>query len=102
MDRARARHLPAPVFAGWRRLVALLAVLGIVTLLGHELAHYVHAEAPDSCAFAYIANSVPPAPPTVVLPAPTRTNAVAWHVPAGETVFSCHDPHRSARGPPTL
>ncbi len=102
MNRARARRLLAPAFAGWRRLVALLAVLSVVTLLGHELAHYVHADAPDSCAFAYIANSVPPAPPPVTLPAPTRIDAVAWRVPASDSVSSCHDPHRSARGPPTL
>lgn len=92
--------LRQPAMAGWRRIVALLAVLGVLTLLSHEFAHYVHADAPDSCAFGYIANSVPPAPPPALLPAPALVATVVWFVGSGAGAPSCSDPHRSARGPP--
>lgn len=101
MDGARSIGLQQPAWFGWRRIAALLAVLGILALLSHEFGHYVHAETPDSCAFSYIANGVPPAPAPFVVPAPTLIEAAAWFAAVGVSAPTCHDPHRSARGPPS-
>lgn len=87
----------------WRRFAAILALFGLVTLLAHEGQHYIHADDPDSCPFAYVANSVPPAPPAIVLPARQPVaELVAWSLPATDLFSSCTDKHRTARGPPTL
>jgi hypothetical protein len=85
-----------------RRVAGMLAIFGVVTLLGHELEHYVHADAPEACAFAYIANSVPPAPPPLVVPPPAYADAVAWALSPANVFSSCTEKHRSARGPPQL
>lgn len=102
---SRVRRFLAGLLAGpqgARRLVVALAMFGVVTLTAHELQHYVHAEAPDLCAFAYVANSVPPVPPAIVVPPPSYPQLVAWALPTSDTLSPRTETPSSARGPPAL